>query len=281
MTTILRKPRAFKFSAMCLALAVGLVTASASQAGVEWQISVQVPVQVAQAPVYAPAPVFTPAPQAFPQIYSQTYPLAQPDNAFNNASNGVGINPVFVPVQTEAHVQTPAPIQLPSVEHIQSQHAQRIEWGSRSGYLTGHEYRHLMNAANNIEYQRRVAYADGWFTYDEQVNLYSLLNQQTQQIEALLANRQTAYTQAYAAAPVFAGWYPLRPVVYNYWKPGYGHGHGNGHGYGNGQHQGNPHRPAPIQVTVPAPVVPNIKPALLIKPLSPPFPTMPHRPEWR
>lgn len=198
-----------------LALATGLALASAAHAGnVEWSVSVGMPVPVQ---VAVPAPVYAPAP---------------------------------------APVYAPAPVAptLPNIENIQAQQQARIQWGSQVGLITGREYNRLQQTQGYIEQQRQWAYADGWLTYDEHLNLMNLLNGAGQQIERSLANWQRVNTAYYPMPPVLTIWNAPRP---QYWN--------NGH-----RQNGVAPAPAVVQVAVPVqPVGPRGQRAPIAAPAQP------------
>ncbi len=119
-------------------------------------------------------------------------------------------------------IQTPAPVVLPPpapvvqaaaiVESIQAQQDQRIRWGTQRGYLTEPEYRRLAQMQTNIEYNRRIAYADGYFNVQEQQFVFGQLNLLTAEIDTLMLNGNYAlpyYQQYNTPIPVWVlnnGW---------------------------------------------------------------------------
>ena len=245
------KPKAI---ALLAAMLMAAFATQRSEAGVDWQISVQLPASAVVTgqnwyPAYDAAPV--------PRVGAYSEPVNQIAFADTGASvpqTQYGVMPIT----------PPAPVATqPSVEQIQAQQTARIHWGSRVGLLTPYEQQRLYQTAAYIEQQRRWAYADGWFTYDEQVSVYGLLNQQSQQIEQLLNNRHTAYQQAsyiVAAPPVIQVWQPARPAVFGW------HGNredyrrdyrGEHHGHAGGHRDARPQPPAAIRVqSVQTPPVP-------------------------
>jgi hypothetical protein len=101
---------------------------------------------------------------------------------------------------------------VPTVESIQAQQDQRIRWGAQRGFITDFEYRRLLQMQANIEHNRRIAYADGYFNVQEQQFVYGQLNVLSAEIDALMLNGsyvQPYYQQFTAPIPVWAlnnGW---------------------------------------------------------------------------
>jgi hypothetical protein len=111
-------------------------------------------------------------------------------------------------------LQQPAPVVQAAavVESIQAQQNQRILWGAQRGYLTDSEYRRLTQMQQNIEHNRRIAYADGYFVAQEQQYVYGQLNMLSAEIDSLILNGNFAlpYYQQYSTPiPVWVlntGW---------------------------------------------------------------------------
>jgi hypothetical protein len=127
--------------------------------------------------------------------------------------------PAAEPIRQGGYViQQPAPPPAPVVqaasivESIQLQQNQRILWGAQRGYLTEPEYRRLTQMQQNIEHNRRVAYADGYFNAQEQQYVFGQLNLLSAEIDTLMLNGNFAlpYFQQYnAPIPVWVlntGW---------------------------------------------------------------------------
>jgi hypothetical protein len=110
------------------------------------------------------------------------------------------------PVMVSAPVYAPTTFNLPSIEQTQAQQIARIQWGAQVGLITAHEYNRLQQTQGYIEQQRQWAYADGWLTYDEHINLISLLNSAGEQIERSLVNWQRVNTVYYPMPPALTVW---------------------------------------------------------------------------
>ncbi len=117
--------------------------------------------------------------------------------------------PVAMPVQPVNQTAVQA---APTVESIQAQQDARIRWGAQRGYITDPEYRRLMQMQANIEYNRRIAYADGYFNAQEQQFVFGQLNVLSAEIDNLMLNGnfvQPYYQQFGTPIPVWAlnnGW---------------------------------------------------------------------------
>jgi hypothetical protein len=163
-----------------LASALTLLACGASFAqNAQWQL------QVITQPEPRPAPV-----QQYVQPINQVYPAAAPV-------------PVPAPQVSQA---------VAIVESIQSQQDARIRWAAQRGYITDAEYRRLVQMQNNIEHNRRIAYADGYFNAAEQQFVYGQLNVLSAEIDTLLLNGNYVmpyFQQFNAPIPVWAsngGW---------------------------------------------------------------------------
>jgi hypothetical protein len=230
-----------------------LVASTAHASGnVQWGVSVEVPV-----PATAVYPVYTPAPVA---------------------------------VQLPPPPPPPLPIapKLPNIEHMQAKQQARIQWGAQVGLIEPHEYRRLQHTQQSIEQQRQWAYADGWLTYDEHLNLVNLLNGAVSGIERALAHGQKPmnsehYAYATDSMPTVLTVWNMPPpamVVYGGNRE-HKHHHGNGHGRGHHKDDRDEHRkqrlvapppPSPIAVQ-PVTSMPVIKPSTAVQ-LPPPVPAI-------
>ncbi len=125
--------------------------------------------------------------------------------------------PVAVPVQQNVYNAQVAAAQAaalagPTVESIQAQQEARIRWGAQRGYINEPEYRRLSQMQANIEYNRRIAYADGFFNAQEQQFVFGQLNLLSAEIDTMMLNGNFAlpyYQQFNAPVPVWAlngGW---------------------------------------------------------------------------
>ena len=166
-----------------------------------------------------------------------------------SVSVGVPV-PVQVTVPTPVYAPAPTAPSLPNIEQAQAQQQARIQWGVQVNLITGREFHRLQQTQSYIEQQRQWAYADGWLTDDEHMNVMHLLNGSAQQIERTLANWQRVDTAYYPMPPVLTVWNAPRPVHWN-------NGRHNGHNAHNGHRpQGVAHTPAVVQVAVPVQPVP-------------------------
>ncbi len=176
---------------------------------------------------------------------------AQAGNVEWSVSVGMPV-PVQVAVPTPVYAPAPSAPTLPNIEQAQAQQQARIQWGVQVNLITGREFHRLQQTQDYIEQQRQWAYADGWLTYDEHMNVMHLLNGSAQQIERTLANWQRVDTAYYPMPPVLTVWNAPRPVHWN-------NGRHNGHNAHNG-HRPQAVAPAVVQVAVPVqplhPVVP-------------------------
>jgi hypothetical protein len=175
-----------------LAVCLFMAAPSSHAADVRWGVTVSLPVVVAE-----PAPVYmaqTPYPVAAPLYQPQPQP-----------------QPNYQPAPFQVQAPAPAPVApaLPAIEPLQAQQQARIQWGAQVGLITPREFHRLQQTQSYIEQQRRWAYADGWLTYDEHINLIGLINGAGQQIEHALANWNRVdvrYMTQFPMPPVFAPW---------------------------------------------------------------------------
>jgi hypothetical protein len=191
---------------------------STAMADVQWQVSVALPV--------AAIAVSNPAPQAFP-IYAPPQQIA---------------------VQPVAPQPLPTAAPLPNIESLQAQQQNRIEWGTSVGLITPNEYNRLQQTQRYIEQQRQWAYADGWLTYDEHLNIVTLLNHTVPEIENAINNgyRQqpygynARYNNTMLMPPVLTVW-DFLSFNQPHHRQEHGHDdvHGVSSGYGNNA-QNNP-----------------------------------------
>jgi hypothetical protein len=190
---------------------------------------------------------------------------AHASNVEWSASVGMPV-PVQVVMPAPVYAPAPSPI-LPNIEQIQAQQQARIQWGTSAGLITGHEYNRLQQTQGYIEQQRQWAYADGWLTYDEHLNLMNLLNGSAQQIERSLVNWQRVNTAYYPMPPALTVWSAPRP---QYWH----HGH---------HQQGAAPVQAPIRAAVPVQPVNQRKAHVpMVAPMPPVIqPVQPIQPQHR
>lgn len=195
-----------KRSKTCLSilLASNLFIAIAAHAAVSWDVSVTFP---------SPAPVAEPLPSLPSNVAVYQAPIAQ--------------------------APAPAPT-LPNIEHMQAQQQARVQWGAQVGLITPHEHFRLQQTQQYIEQQRQWAYADGWLTYDEHLQLIHLLNGASQQIEHKLANWQRVQ-QTYHPMPPVLGLWTMPYSVYGY-------------GYRGHNSHGRPQQVTPVRPPIPVPV---------------------------
>jgi hypothetical protein len=161
------------------------------------------------------------------------------------------------PVTALAPAQVSAPITpaMPSIEDMQAQQQARIQWGAQVGLITPHEHFRLQQTQQYIEEQRRWAYADGWLTYDEHVNLIHLLNGASQEIERKLANWQRFQNIYYPMPPALTYW--TAPRYQHYGRVHQGHAH-----QGHGQQQQPPAQQGrPAHIVIPLPPAPPVPPS--------------------
>jgi hypothetical protein len=216
---------------LCASIAAAAGFTASASAAVQWNVSVNVP---------------APMVQTYSVVSAQAYPQAYPVTA-------------LAPAQVSAPI-APA---MPSIEDMQAQQQARIQWGAQVGLITPHEHFRLQQTQQYIEEQRRWAYADGWLTYDEHVNLIHLLNGASQEIERKLTNWQRVQNTYYPMPPALTYW--TAPRYQHYGRVHQGHAH-----QGHGQQQ------QPAQQGRPAHVVTPLPPAPPLPPL-PPLPPSPHK----
>ncbi len=119
---------------------------------------------------------------------------------------------------TPVAVQT-AQMAAPTVESIQAQQEARIRWAVQRGFLAEPEYRRLLQIQANIEHNRRLAYADGYFNIQEQQYIFGQLNMLSAEIDTLMLNSNfvLAYYQQFntpiAVWTVNSGWVNGRYVL--------------------------------------------------------------------
>jgi hypothetical protein len=149
------------------------------------------------AALFASAGAYAQSPQWQVQINSQPQPAVA--------------MPAPVPVQQAYAVQAPVSA-APTVESIQAQHDARIRWGVQRGYIAEPDYRRLMQIQANIEHNRRIAYADGYFNEQEQQFVFGQLNVLSAEIDAVMLKSnyvQPYYQQFLTPVPVWVlnnGW---------------------------------------------------------------------------
>jgi hypothetical protein len=87
----------------------------------------------------------------------------------------------------------------PTVEAIQAQQDQRIRWAVQRGYIAEPDYRRLVQMQANIEHNRRIAYADGYFNVQEQQYVFGQLNLLSAEIDTVMlaGNFVLAYIQQF------------------------------------------------------------------------------------
>ena len=119
-----------------------------------------------------------------------------PNTAPNNAPRPGVLVPQTLPTPSPPPVQ-PAEV----VQSILVQHDLRIRWAGQRGYLTEPEYRRLAQMQANVEHNRRIAYADGFFGVQEQQFVYGQLNVLSAEIDTVLLTSPgaVAYTQQFSA----------------------------------------------------------------------------------
>jgi hypothetical protein len=136
-----------------------LASAAAHAQNTQWQV------QISNQPQPQP-PVAVPVPQ-------NTYAIQQAQQAA---------------IQQAAIQQAVA-----SVEGVQAQQQARILWTAQRGYINEPEYRRLTQMQANIEYNRRIAYADGFFNTLEQQFVFGQLNVLSAEIDTLMLNGNFAH----------------------------------------------------------------------------------------
>lgn len=165
---------------VAIAALIAVSTGIFAQGG-QWQVQFGT-VESSTAPLPGPAP-------STPMLPPPVRPLSPPPP----------LPPVYLPPTTPAPVQ-PAIVQAADiVQSIQTQHEQRIRWAAQRGYITEPEYRRLAQMQANIEHNRRIAYADGYFNIQEQQFVYGQLNVLSAEIDTQMfaGNYAIAYFQQF------------------------------------------------------------------------------------
>jgi hypothetical protein len=120
--------------------------------------------------------------------------------------------PIAVLAQPQGYAVQPAAPVAPTVETIQAQHDARIRWAAQRGLMSEPDYRRLVQMQSNLEYNRRIAYADGFFNVPEQQFVFGQLNLLSAEIDAVILNGNAAVAyivQFNSPVPVWAinaGW---------------------------------------------------------------------------
>ncbi len=118
-----------------------------------------------------------------------------------------------------AHVVRPAPPPpvvvpaAPTLESVQQEQAARIRWGVQVGFITPQLLERLSFEQNQIEQNRRRAYADRYLSWQEQLTIYSQINQLSADIDYIMLKSAVArqyFAQFGAPIPVWSeasnGW---------------------------------------------------------------------------
>ncbi len=221
-------------------VAIATLASTGAQGAVSWNVSVS-------APAAAPVLVYSQ-----PHAQHRVHTVSQPQYVYQNT---VVVDAPVAPVASFTAQAGEQPSAL-TIENMQAAQQGRIQWGVQVGLITPHEHARLQQTQHYIEEQRRWAYADGWLTYDEYVNLIHLLNGASQEIERKLANWQRVQNAYYPMPPALTVW--TIPSQTYYGQHGHGGHPGNGHGnqshQGHGGHQG--HQGKAAQWVIPAPPLP-------------------------
>jgi hypothetical protein len=179
------------------------------------------------------------------------------------------------PAPAPAHVVRPAPPPAvvvppaPTVESVQQEQATRIRWGVQVGFITPQLLERLTFEQNQIEQNRRRAYADRYLSWQEQLSIYSQINQLSADIDYVML--KSSFARPYFAQ--FGTPIPVWSEVSNGWLTGRYELQADEH-HRRGFRYASP--PAP-----PAPVVVQPAPSAAPVPTAAPMPSPPQGPRLR